>query len=271
MPQSGSVQNAVMIAVRFLQALAPVLYHSSAEVRLTGWAILLANVVPLLGVLFAGWDPAEILYLYWLESLIVGFFTLLGILGSGLACREKGPDRVVMFAMSLFTAFFFMIHYGGFNFGHGIFLVILDGFVQSVLRDSEVLFGGIESVVRGQGWMPVNLIGYVIERTHLQPEYWLAGRSIFPAVFFLVLSHGFRFLKQDVAGGMLARTMPMQYMFRPYGRIFFMHIFIIVGLMIFVTGVVWLGRWATIPLMLLWICMKLAADLKAESRRLVVS
>lgn len=264
----------MVVVVRMLQALAPALYHSSRDVRVTGVALLIANVVPLLGVIFAGWNPSEILYLYWLESLIVGFFTLLGILGSGMVRRENDALRWGMLGLSLFSAAFFTVHYGGFNFGHGIFLALLDTFLQSVMQGSSPLsdnvsMDGMNSVFEGDGFLPLNLFLYVVERTGLQPEHWFSKRSIFPAVFFLVLSHGFSFFKHDVATGRMAQTIPMEYMFRPYGRIFLMHIFIIVGFMVFLGGIVLIGKWATIPLMMLWIGMKLSADLKAHARMAV--
>jgi hypothetical protein len=265
------VMNMMDVIVRFLQALAPALYHSSSDVRVTSLAIIIANVVPLLGVIFSGWNPSEILYLYWLESLIVGFFTLAAILGSGLLQYRDDDLRWGMLALTLFTAVFFTLHYGGFNFGHGVFLALLDAFLQSVMQDSSLLsdngsMDGWHALFKGDGFSPLNLFLYVVERTGLQPEQWFSKRSIFPAVFFLVLSHGFSFFKHEVSTGRMAESFPMEYMMRPYGRIFLMHIFITVGFVVFLGGVVLLGEWATVPLMMLWIGMKLFADLKAHVR-----
>jgi hypothetical protein len=43
--------------------------------RWSVWALIAANLVPLGGVLFAGWSAFEVVFLYWLENLIIGFST----------------------------------------------------------------------------------------------------------------------------------------------------------------------------------------------------
>jgi len=58
--------------------------------KLTSSAIflILANVVPIFGVLYWGWDATAILVLYWLESVIMGLLNVPKI----LACRQtEGP------------------------------------------------------------------------------------------------------------------------------------------------------------------------------------
>ena len=39
-------------------------------------AIIFANLIPIWGILNWGWDLGAILFLYWLESIIVGVFSL---------------------------------------------------------------------------------------------------------------------------------------------------------------------------------------------------
>ena len=50
-------------------------------------ALIAANMVPLLGVLFAGWDLAAVMVLFWAESAVIGFYTLLkmAVVGKWLA------------------------------------------------------------------------------------------------------------------------------------------------------------------------------------------
>ena len=63
-------------------------------------ALLVAvNLIPIAGVLWLDWDLASIIILYWLENLVIGFYTLLKMLHlQGLA--------------GLFPAAFFCLHYG---------------------------------------------------------------------------------------------------------------------------------------------------------------
>ena len=78
-------------------------------------ALIVANLVPLFGVLFAGWELADVMVLFWAESAVIGFYTLLkmGVVGKWLAT---------------FTGLFFVGHYGGFMAGH--FLFIYEIFVR---------------------------------------------------------------------------------------------------------------------------------------------
>ncbi|MDL2334817.1 MAG: DUF6498-containing protein, partial [Chloroflexota bacterium] len=81
-------------------------------------AVLVAvNLVPLIGVLFWGWDVAIILISYWLENGIIGLINVPKIV---LAAEGNS-------ALATVTAGFFAVHYGGFWLGHGIFVFIIVG------------------------------------------------------------------------------------------------------------------------------------------------
>jgi hypothetical protein len=80
--------------------------------------LLVSNVIPLVGVLYWGWDIFVLLMLYWMETLIIAFWTLLRILIAGDFAESFLGEviaRVFMFA-------FFLVHSGGFMLGHFIFL-----------------------------------------------------------------------------------------------------------------------------------------------------
>jgi hypothetical protein len=80
--------------------------------------LLVSNVIPLVGVLYWGWDIFVLLMLYWMETVVIAFWTLLRILIAGdFAGSFLGEviARVFMFA-------FFLVHSGGFMLGHFIFL-----------------------------------------------------------------------------------------------------------------------------------------------------
>ena len=77
-------------------------------------ALILANAVPIFGVLFLGWNAASILVLYWLESVVIGLLNIIKLLTAG-GLNKIGGNIVL--------AIFFTFHYGLFTFGHGTFLV----------------------------------------------------------------------------------------------------------------------------------------------------
>ena len=76
-------------------------------------ALILANAVPIFGVMFFGWDAASILVLYWLESIVIGLLNIVKVLTAG-GLKKLGGN--------LFLAVFFAFHYGMFTYGHGTFL-----------------------------------------------------------------------------------------------------------------------------------------------------
>ena len=72
-------------------------------------ALVLANLLPLAGVLFYGWDTASVVVLYWAESAVIGFYTAIKI-------------AIVGKVGAVFAVPFFIGHFGGFMAIH--FLLI---------------------------------------------------------------------------------------------------------------------------------------------------
>ena len=104
-------------------------------------ALVVANAIPLAGVLFLGWSVWTILILYWLENGIVGVFNVLKM------ARAQGPDTADRRAIAqnpvpsgskLALIPFFVIHYGLFWFVHGIFVLTLPLFT-GMFGDSFVV------------------------------------------------------------------------------------------------------------------------------------
>ena len=68
--------------------------------------ITLSNLVPLYGIVLLGWNLSVILLLYWLESLVFGFYAILKMM--------IAPGGLKKF----FLIPFFCIHFGGFMLVH---------------------------------------------------------------------------------------------------------------------------------------------------------
>lgn len=103
---------------------------------LTRLLMLLAFIaLPLVGVLWLGWDWREIVLLYWLENVSLGIAMFVKLLRSAKA--PGGDDPSVVRGLSINgravvgpgagvkLAGFFVMHYGGFTFAHGIFVLLL--------------------------------------------------------------------------------------------------------------------------------------------------
>jgi Family of unknown function (DUF6498) len=69
------------------------LYRRSATSR-SAIALLIANAIPLVGVLFFGWSLFTILVLFWIENGIVGFWNVPRILLARQSLVESLPDLV---------------------------------------------------------------------------------------------------------------------------------------------------------------------------------
>ena len=134
------------------------LYRRTATSR-TAILLLLANLIPLVGVLIFDWSLFTILVLYWLENGIVGVWNVpriilargplvsgnvgaaatTGPIGSGLigpraATRLSAIPRTAM-------AVFFAFHYGMFWLVHGIFVFAMPAFAGTIGKGPESLPG----------------------------------------------------------------------------------------------------------------------------------
>ena len=162
--------------------------------RPTATALVLANLIPLLGVMLFGWDVFVIVFLFWLENVIVGVFNVLRMLWV-----ERGVETMPL--AKIFVIPFFVFHYGMFTAVHGVFVFALFG--SGV---SNNLFPTVVSIVD------------VIQEHRL----WIAVAA-------LLLSHGFSFVRNYVAAQEYRRVTLKQLMGQPYGRVVVLHIAIIGG------------------------------------------
>lgn len=81
-------------------------------------ALIVGNLVPIIGVVFFQWQLFPLILLYWLENVVIGVFNALKM----LSCA--GSES---FLQRIFMTLFFSVHYGMFCFGHGTFVVDLFG------------------------------------------------------------------------------------------------------------------------------------------------
>ena len=109
------------------------------KIELSGIILLLANLLTIaLAVLFE-WKLAVVLWGYWLESVIIGLFTVARLLNLGIRMKSA-----FIFLFMLFLSVFFCFHYGMFHFVYMTFLLMFDVFRISLSDLGTVLLlGGI--------------------------------------------------------------------------------------------------------------------------------
>ena len=96
--------------------------------------IISLNLMPIGGVLLWDWQAFDIIFLYWMENLIIGAFSVLRM----VARPYRHP---IDWVFPMFIAPFFVLHYGGFCWGHGMFVMSMfsgDDAISTGLLDSVV-------------------------------------------------------------------------------------------------------------------------------------
>jgi hypothetical protein len=199
-------------------------------------ALMVANLVPLIGVVFLGWDAAAIVLLYWLENLIIGFFNILRMLLVKVESRSRQFQK-------LFMVPFFCVHFGGFCAVHGVFLLVFFkiGSPDDAMADSGAWLGPFIFLQL--------LYGVVMQLWHSRPP----GLE-WPAVG-LFVSHGISFIKNFINGQQYLSLKMKDIMMRPYKRIILMHVAIIIG------GVLIMKLGSPLALLCVLILLKIGLDI----------
>ena len=171
-------------------------------------SLVISNIATISMALYFNWNVMTILWVYWFQSVIIGFFTVLKILTAKVEAAEKlkahVSGNVLKFiggASKLFLAAFFVVHYGMFHFVYAIFLAAFtfEGMQLSLGQNANEIFGVL----------------------------------IAAGIFFA--NHLFSFWHNFIKGGereMGASGIPRLFSF-PYARIVPMHMTIILGGLLF--------------------------------------
>ncbi|MEN1679133.1 MAG: DUF6498-containing protein [Planctomycetota bacterium] len=206
--------------------------------RVSVASLLVANGLPLLGVLFLNWKAFDVVILYWLENVVIGVINVLKMLtcwpdaeqldaaveksvagfsdtdkmqAKALIDRTSGWGQSAMQTTKLFFVPFFTVHYGLFCLVHGVFVVVLLG-------------GGLE------GGVGMDNPAQALRETSQSTGFWLAATG-------LAASHLVSYFKNFLAGGEYRRTAPPLLMMQPYGRVVVLHVAIVLsGFLTFTLG-----------------------------------
>lgn len=186
-------------------------------------ALVLANAFPIVGVLFLGWTVFPLVLLYWLENVIVGAFNVLKM----LLAQPRNP---VSWLGKAFIIPFFVVHFGGFTYVHGVLLLAFFG--PKPLAPFSLL----------------QAVPTVIQANHLG---W--------GVANLVASHGFSFFWNYLRNGEYQRASLNTLMGQPYGRIVVLHLTVLFG------GWVVMLLGSPVGALIVLIALKTAADVRGHA------
>lgn len=187
-------------------------------------ALVLANLVPLGGVLFLGWEIFPLVFLFWLENVLVGVFNALKML-------LAAPAEPVGWMVKAVMVPFFGFHYGIFCLVHGVFVFVLFG----------------RGVVEIRGPLEWEHIWTVLVNQHL---YW--------AALALAASHGVSLVLNYLRSGEYRRARLDALMQAPYGRVVVLHVAILGG------GFLILSLGSPLGGLILLIVLKIVLDVRAH-------
>jgi hypothetical protein len=183
-----------------------------ASRRISVVALLVANAIPIVGVLVFGWSLMTILRLYWLENGIAGLWNIPRMLlargaepvttGERTPILSSGCQRLLLIP-------FFFVHYGIFWLGHGAFLALLPAFVPFHASLDPGTFGPAPTGSDGFGAVDPRALAF-------------GGLAIF-------ISHGVSFFQNYIGRGKYLRTTPTRQMGAVYGRVMVLHATILLG------------------------------------------
>ena len=91
------------------------------------WFLLLSNLATVFFATKENWNLSTIMWIYWFQSITIGFFNFIRILQLKEFSTEgfeiNGQPAQPTQGTKIFTAFFFLFHYGFFHFVYMMFLL----------------------------------------------------------------------------------------------------------------------------------------------------
>lgn len=114
-------------------------------------------LVPLVGLIFFGWDWREILIFYWLTNITIGVLTIIDMIrttstetprSSRISPPADVPQAALFAnppfaAIRIFMTGFFTVHYGFFTLIHGIFVFTFAGGGYNNIEKHDLTMGPI--------------------------------------------------------------------------------------------------------------------------------
>jgi hypothetical protein len=193
-------------------------------------ALILANISPILGVLFLGWQVFPILFLFWVENVVIGASNVLKM----IVC-SPGDQR--QWAAKVFMIPFFCVHYGIFTAVHGVFVIFMFGMIGNSIKPGDFASG------------PFDFFGIIGEL-----QLWWS-------VLALVVSHAVSFAVNYAGNGEYKNSNVVFLMIQPYGRVVIMHLTVLFGgFLVMLLGSPVIG-------LLLLVFLKMFIDITAHLRQ----
>lgn len=174
------------------------------------YLLIIANLIPVYGVWYEGWNASQIFLVYCLETVIIGLFNVIKMACVTLFIKPKdvwqnGSSSVLV--SGFFFIAFFIVHYGFFVFVQTQIFFSVSGIIND--HSTFMVYREIPRVLGDEGRLLLFIfISYYT--LHTLFNFFLSGK-------YKVVSIN-------------------QLMFQPYGRIFIQQFVVIVGSMFLTFG-----------------------------------
>lgn len=184
-------------------------------------ALVLTNLIPIIGVLFFGWDALALVVLYWAENLIVGFYTIVKLIFAPIL-RVKTIKKLIGIPIFLWL-------WGWFTAGHGVVIIFFFViFPQEIAPEAT----WIQQLPPGDFFKttlpgPFGLFELCIDAFRVL-YYILPSKSIIMLVF-LTVGHGVSFIIDYMIRGGRHSIELGQLIEEPGLRVFILQIAIMIG------------------------------------------
>jgi hypothetical protein len=167
--------------------------------------LIIANLLPLYGVWFEGWDPRQMFLVYCLETIIIGGYNVIRMIIVTLYRKKDvwegaGGSRIMV--RGWFFILFFIFHYGFFVF------------IQTAI------FAGVSGLPSSGSFGPFTFLGKIFSYLTMD------ARTV---LYIFVVMYGLRMMFDFIVSGRYRRTSLGVLMFQPYLRIFIQQFVVILG------------------------------------------
>ena len=194
------------------------------------WFLILANLVPLYGVWFQGWDPKQMFLVYCLETIIIGGYNVIKMIIVTLNKKKDVWENLgggKSMVSGWFFILFFIVHYGFFVFIQtGIFAAV------SGISSADGAFG------------PLTFLSRIFSYLNIDAK---------TVLYIFIAMYGFRMFFDFILNGKYKEISMGVLMFQPYLRIFIQQFVVILGSMFLAFGA---GK----IFMLIFVCIKIFAE-----------
>jgi hypothetical protein len=157
-------------------------------------SLLLSNLLPIFGVLFFRWNASEMLFIYWTETIVIGFYNILKMVAAKKPAKETTEiNGVVQKAMSKTqTILFFILHFGIFSACMGA--VLFQSAIKNLVFDLALYFSLISMFVSHGVSYVLNYLGKKeYESKSTDDLFWAPYSRIILIIMTVWLSTGIAF------------------------------------------------------------------------------